>query len=94
MRHHELAALAVRAGGGADGDAEIEPLQRVGSEESGELHASRLSDVATPLLWRYNLGVSIRRRQRCSTATMRVEKPVFKASLNSGNRSVEHLKLD
>ena len=50
MRHHELVALAVRAGGGTDGDAEIEPLQRVGSEESGELHAGSLSDVATPLL--------------------------------------------
>ena len=91
MRHHELAALAVRAGGGANGEAEIEQLQRVEGEESGELHVGRLSDVATPLLWDCNeLSVSIRPVYQCSTAPMRVEKPLFKAGLNSGIRGVEH----
>ncbi len=37
MRHHSLRALAVRAGGSANGDAQIEQFQRVGGKESGEL---------------------------------------------------------
>ena len=95
MRHHGLFAVAVRASVSADDDAQIEQFQRAGCKESGELHVGRLSDVATPLLCGcHKLPVSIRRRNLCSTAPMRVEKALFKAGLNNGNRGVEHLRLD
>lgn len=95
MRHHRLFAVAVRASVSADDDAQIEQFHRVGCKESGELHVGRLSDVATPLLWRcHKLPVSIRRSHLCSTAPIRDEKALFNPSLNNGKRDVEHLGLD
>lgn len=89
------AKLAMRAGGGTDGCAEIEQRPRVWGQESGELHARILSRPATPLLWRcHKPPVSIRRSHRCSTAPMWAQQPLFKASLNKETRSVEHLGLE
>lgn len=48
VSHHGLAALAVAAAGGADGDAEIEQIQRVGGKGPGELHGASLTDGASP----------------------------------------------
>jgi hypothetical protein len=95
VSHHGFGAAAVAAAGGADGDAEIEQLQRIGGEVSGELHAGSLSGRATRLSGRcHQLAVSTRRSHQCSTVPIRSRKPLFKAGLNNGIRRVEHWPPD
>ena len=91
MSYYGLVALAMAAVGGADDHAQIEQIRRIGDEVGAELHVDRLSCLATRHSGRcYKSLVSIRRRHRCSTAPMRVEKPLFKPSLNKEIRPVEH----
>jgi hypothetical protein len=95
VSHHGFGAAAVWAAGGADGDAEIEQFQRVGGEESGELHAGSLAGRATRLLWRcYQSPVSTGRCDQRSTASNDRWKTLFKAGFNNRIRRVEHWRPD